>query len=149
MRLSATPVSATATAAMVSALSNAHFHPSFRARFRLLDGICTEAADALKDTNCSMKVFDLLRRMTTSRKTRMDSQRAGRPAPGNDFGGRYRDDVFHVFGQIVSGYARLYAATGEARLAAFLHFGIPFPAAGRSERAGDDVDDLAGQAGDV
>jgi hypothetical protein len=39
-----------------------------RARFRLLDGICTEAADALKDTNCSMKVFDLLRRMTALRQ---------------------------------------------------------------------------------
>ena len=41
---------------------------SIRARFRLLDGICTEAADALKDTNCSMKVFDLLRRMTALRQ---------------------------------------------------------------------------------
>ena len=41
---------------------------SIRARFRLLDGICAEAADALKDTNCSMKVFDLLRRMTAFRQ---------------------------------------------------------------------------------
>jgi RepB plasmid partitioning protein/ParB-like nuclease domain len=39
-----------------------------RARFRLLDGICEEAADMLKDTNCSMKVFDMLRRMSTMRQ---------------------------------------------------------------------------------
>lgn len=39
-----------------------------RARFRMLDGICEEAADMLKDTNCSMKVFDMLRRMSTMRQ---------------------------------------------------------------------------------
>ncbi|WP_430389538.1 plasmid partitioning protein RepB C-terminal domain-containing protein [Blastomonas fulva] len=41
---------------------------SIRARFRLLDGICPEAADMLKDTNCSMKVFDMLRRMSNMRQ---------------------------------------------------------------------------------
>lgn len=41
---------------------------SIRARFRLLDGICPEAADMLKDTNCSMKVFDMLRRMSPMRQ---------------------------------------------------------------------------------
>lgn len=41
---------------------------SIRARFRLLDGICDEAADMLKETNCSMKVFDMLRRMSTMRQ---------------------------------------------------------------------------------
>jgi hypothetical protein len=41
---------------------------SIRARFRLLDGICNEAADMLKDTNCSMRVFDMLRRMSTMRQ---------------------------------------------------------------------------------
>lgn len=41
---------------------------SIRARFRLLDGICPEAADMLKDTNCSMNVFGLLRRMSTMRQ---------------------------------------------------------------------------------
>jgi DUF1680 family protein len=40
-------------------------------------------------------------------------QRAGLPAPGNDLGGWYSDDVFSVFGQIVSGLARTYAATGD------------------------------------
>ena len=40
-------------------------------------------------------------------------QRAGRPAPGTDLGGWYSSDTFHAFGQIVSGLARLYAATGD------------------------------------
>lgn len=41
---------------------------SIRRRFRLLDGIAEEAADMLKDTNCSMKVFDILRRMSAVRQ---------------------------------------------------------------------------------
>ncbi len=40
-------------------------------------------------------------------------QRAGLPAPGKDLGGWYTGDIFHVFGQIVSGLSRLYAATGD------------------------------------
>ena len=40
--------------------------------------------------------------------------RAGQPAPGKDLGGWYSADVFLVFGQIVSGLARLHAATGDA-----------------------------------
>ena len=40
-------------------------------------------------------------------------QRAGKPAPGADLGGWYSSDIFHVFGQILSGLARLYAATGD------------------------------------
>jgi DUF1680 family protein len=39
--------------------------------------------------------------------------RAGRPAPGKDLGGWYSGDVFLVFGQIVSGLARLHAGTGD------------------------------------
>ena len=39
--------------------------------------------------------------------------RAGRPAPGADLGGWYSSDTFHVFGQILSGLARLHAATGD------------------------------------
>ena len=38
-------------------------------------------------------------------------QRAGHPAPGRDLGGWYSSDTFHVFGQIVSGLARLHAAS--------------------------------------
>ncbi|GAC89038.1 RepB plasmid partition [Gluconobacter thailandicus NBRC 3257] len=37
-------------------------------RFRLLDGISPEAAEMLKDTPCSMKVFDILRQMTAVRQ---------------------------------------------------------------------------------
>jgi DUF1680 family protein len=40
-------------------------------------------------------------------------KRAGRPAPGKDLGGWYTGDVFHVFGQVLSGLARLYAVTGD------------------------------------
>jgi len=40
-------------------------------------------------------------------------QRAGRPAPGNDLGGWYTPGIFHVFGQVLSGLARMYAATGD------------------------------------
>lgn len=39
--------------------------------------------------------------------------RAGLPAPGIDLGGWYSSDTFLVFGQIVSGLARLYAASGD------------------------------------
>lgn len=37
-------------------------------RFRLLEGISPEAAELLKDTPCSMKVFDILRQMTAVRQ---------------------------------------------------------------------------------
>ncbi|MHB0998373.1 MAG: beta-L-arabinofuranosidase domain-containing protein [Armatimonadota bacterium] len=40
-------------------------------------------------------------------------QRAGLPAPGNDLGGWYTQGTFHVFGQIISGLSRIYAATGD------------------------------------
>ena len=40
-------------------------------------------------------------------------QRAKMPAPGNNLGGWYSSDTFHVFGQILSGLARLYAASGD------------------------------------
>jgi DUF1680 family protein len=41
-------------------------------------------------------------------------QRTGRPAPGQEMGGWYSSDTFHVFGQILSGLARMYAATGDS-----------------------------------
>jgi uncharacterized protein len=40
-------------------------------------------------------------------------QRAGKPAPGTDLGGWYTPGTFHVFGQVLSGLARMYAATGD------------------------------------
>src|SRR6516164_4355378 len=39
--------------------------------------------------------------------------RAGLPAPGRELGGWYTSDTFLVFGQIVSGLARLYAGTSD------------------------------------
>ena len=41
-------------------------------------------------------------------------KRAGKPAPGADLGGWYTPDVFNIFGQILSGLARMYAATGDS-----------------------------------
>ncbi len=40
-------------------------------------------------------------------------QRAKRPAPGADLGGWYTPGIFHVFGQVLSGLARMHAATGD------------------------------------
>ena len=37
-------------------------------RFKLLEGISSEAAEMLKDTPCSMKVFDILRQMSAVRQ---------------------------------------------------------------------------------
>ena len=39
--------------------------------------------------------------------------RANMPAPGADLGGWYTRDIFHIFGQILSGLSRMYAATGD------------------------------------
>ena len=41
---------------------------SIQKRFRLLDGICEDAADILKAANCSINVFDNLRRMSSIRQ---------------------------------------------------------------------------------
>lgn len=41
---------------------------SIRVRFRLLNGICPETAEMLKDSTCSMKVFDILRHMAPTRQ---------------------------------------------------------------------------------
>jgi DUF1680 family protein len=40
-------------------------------------------------------------------------QRVAQPAPGADLGGWYTRDFFHIFGQIISGLSRMYAATGD------------------------------------
>ncbi len=44
-------------------------------------------------------------------------ERAGLPAPGGVLGGWYKENRFNVFGQIVSGLARLHAATGDPNCA--------------------------------
>jgi DUF1680 family protein len=40
-------------------------------------------------------------------------QRAGRFAPGTEMGGWYSSDTFQIFGQILSGLARMFVATGD------------------------------------
>ena len=39
--------------------------------------------------------------------------RSDRPTPGEDLGGWYTGDIFHIFGQVISGLARMHAATGD------------------------------------
>lgn len=39
--------------------------------------------------------------------------RAGKPAPGVELGGWYTEDIGNMFGQLISGLARFYAATGD------------------------------------
>ena len=41
---------------------------TIRRRFRMLDGICADAVERLKDTSCPLSVFDLLRRMVPIRQ---------------------------------------------------------------------------------
>src|SRR5205814_9052738 len=48
-------------------------------------------------------------------------QRVGIPAPGRDMGGWYDADGFvpgHLLGQLISGYARIHANTGDPEAAA-------------------------------
>lgn len=40
-------------------------------------------------------------------------KRVGMPAPGEDLGGWYTADSFHIFGQILGGLSRMFAATGD------------------------------------
>lgn len=42
-------------------------------------------------------------------------ERAGLPAPGAGLTGWYGKDIFHVFGQLLAGYSRMYASTGDVR----------------------------------
>jgi uncharacterized protein len=71
---------------------------------RLDDGRVKGMLEEVKDYYLRIPNDDLLKGFR---------QRAGRPAPGRDLGGWYSSDTFHVFGQIVSGLARLYAASGD------------------------------------
>ena len=69
-----------------------------------LEGPLKQQVDAVRQYYLRIPNDDLLKGFR---------QRAGQPAPGNDMGGWYSADVFHVFGQILSGLARMYAATGD------------------------------------
>jgi hypothetical protein len=71
---------------------------------RIDDGPLRRQVDAAREDYLRVPNDDLLKGFR---------RRAGKPAPGADLGGWYSADVFHVFGQILSGLARLHAATGD------------------------------------
>jgi ParB-like chromosome segregation protein Spo0J len=72
---------------------------SVRRRSRMLDGICTEATELLKDSPCAMLVFDILRKMVPLRQVEAAELMLGQ----NNFS---------------AGFARaLLAATSENQLA--------------------------------
>jgi DUF1680 family protein len=68
------------------------------------DGPLRQQVDAAREDYLRIPNDDLLKGFR---------KRAGLPAPGADLGGWYSSDIFHVFGQILSGLARLYAVTGD------------------------------------
>jgi DUF1680 family protein len=68
------------------------------------DGMLRREQDEIGEYYLRVPNDDLLKGFRT---------RAGRDAPGVDPGGWYSKDIFCVFGQIVSGLARLAAATGD------------------------------------
>ncbi len=68
------------------------------------DGPLRQQVDAAREDYLRIPNDDLLKGFR---------KRAGRPAPGADLGGWYSSDIFHVFGQILSGLARLHAVTGD------------------------------------
>lgn len=72
---------------------------------RLEPGRLKRQLDEVKAFYLALSDNDLLKGFRT---------RAGLPAPGKDLGGWYSSDTFLVFGQIVSGLARLYAASGDS-----------------------------------
>ncbi len=39
--------------------------------------------------------------------------RTGKEAPGMDLGGWYSQDIFHIFGQVISGLSRMYSLTRD------------------------------------
>ena len=71
---------------------------------RMTDGLLKRQLDEAKEFYLRIPNDDLLLGFR---------RRAGLPAPGRELGGWYGSDTFHIFGQILSGLARLYAATGD------------------------------------
>ncbi|MHB1456282.1 MAG: beta-L-arabinofuranosidase domain-containing protein [Armatimonadota bacterium] len=70
----------------------------------LHDGMLKRQFDEIKSYYLQLPNDDLLKGFR---------KRAGLPAPGTDLGGWYTQGTFHVFGQIISGLSRIYAATGD------------------------------------
>lgn len=50
---------------------------SVKRRYRMLDGICADAVEILKDTSCPLAVFDVLRRMVSFRQVEAAELMAG------------------------------------------------------------------------
>jgi DUF1680 family protein len=71
---------------------------------RLDDGPLKRQVDAAREDYLRIPNDDLLKGFRL---------RAGKPAPGAALGGWYSSDIFHPFGQFISGLARLHAATGD------------------------------------
>lgn len=76
---------------------------------KLLDGRLEDQFEAVSAFYMSVPDDDLLKGFRAG---------AGLPAPGNDLSGWYTADVFHVFGQLLSAYAKLYRQTGDGAIRA-------------------------------
>lgn len=74
---------------------------------RLLDGMLRKQYLATREHYYDLPDDDILKGFR---------KRAGLPAPGNDLGGWCRNDASAVFGQWLSGMARMYKATGDAAI---------------------------------
>jgi len=70
----------------------------------LNDGMLKQQFNEIKEYYMHISNDDLLKGFR---------ERAGLPDPGADLGGWYSQGTFHVFGQIISGLSRMYAATGD------------------------------------
>src|SRR5215472_4276319 len=97
-------LSATCGAAAPQPLGARALEPFDYRGVTLQPGPLKEQLDEVKQFYLGISNDDLLKGFRT---------RAGNVAPGKDLGGWYSGDVFLVFGQIVSGLARLYAASGD------------------------------------
>jgi DUF1680 family protein len=102
--LLATCLAALAHAAVPQPAGRELLHPFDYQGVRLDPGLLHDQLREIHDTYLNVPDDDLLKGFR---------RRVGLPAPGNDLPGWYAHDTFHVFGQIVSGLARMYAATGD------------------------------------
>ena len=82
-------------------------HPFDYNGVQLLDGRLKRQFEQIKEFYYSIHNDDILKGFRA---------RAGMPAPGKELGGWYSGDVFHPFGQWLSGFARMFRATGETKI---------------------------------
>ena len=74
---------------------------------RLLDGMLKSQYDRTREYYFKIPNDDILKGFR---------ERAGLPAPGQEMGGWAQDDTSGVFGQWLSGMARMYKATGDTEM---------------------------------